>query len=47
MEVEGIVTRVSVFIDYQNVYHFAREAFSDPHTDPPTSGTSKSLRRRR
>ncbi len=32
------MTRVSVFIDYQNVYHCAREAFGDPLTDPPTFG---------
>lgn len=32
------MTRVSVFIDYQNVYHCAREAFGDPQTDPPTFG---------
>ena len=28
----------SVFIDYQNVYHYAREAFGDPQADPPTFG---------
>ena len=32
------MTRVAVFIDYQNVYHCAREAFGDPMTDPPTYG---------
>ncbi|MDE0665217.1 MAG: NYN domain-containing protein [Acidimicrobiaceae bacterium] len=32
------MTRVSVFIDYQNVYHCAREAFGDPQTDPPIFG---------
>lgn len=32
------MTRVSVFIDYQNVYHCAREAFGNPQTDPPTFG---------
>jgi len=32
------MTRVSVFIDYQNVYHCAREAFGNPQTDPPIFG---------
>ena len=33
-----MVTRVAVFIDYQNVYHCARLAFGDPENDPPTFG---------
>ena len=33
-----MVTRVAVFIDYQNVYHCARQAFGDPDNDPPTFG---------
>ena len=37
-EVCGHMTRVAVFIDYQNVYHCAREAFGDPQSDPPTFG---------
>lgn len=32
------MTRVVVFIDYQNSYHCAREAFGDPRLDPPTTG---------
>lgn len=32
------MTRVVVFIDYQNLYHGAREAFGDPRQDPPTTG---------
>lgn len=32
------MTRVAVFVDYQNVYHCARKAFGDPSTDPPTFG---------
>ena len=32
------MTRVAVFIDYQNVYHGAREVFGSPSTDPPTMG---------
>ena len=32
------MTRVAVFIDYQNVYHCAREAFGAPQHDPPTFG---------
>ena len=27
-----------MFVDYQNVYHSAREAFGDPRSDPPTLG---------
>ena len=38
------VTRVAVFIDYQNVYHGAREVFGDPSTDPPTMGHVNPLR---
>lgn len=33
-----MVKRVAVFIDYQNVYHCARQAFGDPDNDPPTFG---------
>ena len=32
------MARVAVFIDYQNLYHGAREAFGDPKRDPPTLG---------
>ena len=32
------MARVAVFIDYQNLYHGAREAFGDPKRDPPTVG---------
>ena len=32
------MTRVAVFIDYQNLYHGAREAFGDPLSDPSTMG---------
>ena len=31
-------TRVVVFIDYQNVYHCARELFSGPGWTPPSTG---------
>ena len=33
-----MTSRVVVFVDYQNVYHSAREAFGDPKSDPPTLG---------
>jgi uncharacterized LabA/DUF88 family protein len=32
------VARVVVFVDYQNLYHGARNAFGDPGTDHPTFG---------
>ena len=32
------MTRVAVFLDYQNAYHGAREAFGDPSRDAPTVG---------
>lgn len=32
------MTRVAVFIDYQNLYHGAREVFGDPLGDPSTVG---------
>ena len=32
------MTRVAVFIDYQNLYHSAREAFADPAQASPTVG---------
>lgn len=32
------MTRFVVFIDYQNLYHSAREAFTDPALAPPTDG---------
>lgn len=32
------MTRVAVFIDYQNIYHGARRAFGDPHADSPVVG---------
>lgn len=32
------MTRVTVFIDYQNLYHSARESFTDPRLAPPTDG---------
>ncbi|MCY3566654.1 MAG: NYN domain-containing protein [Gammaproteobacteria bacterium] len=32
------MTRVAVFVDYQNLYHGARRAFGDPRSDPPTFG---------
>ena len=32
------MSRVAVFIDYQNTYHGACRAFGDPGTDPPTMG---------
>lgn len=32
------MTRVAVFLDYQNAYHGAREAFGDPSRDAPTMG---------
>ena len=38
------MTRVAVFVDYQNVYHGAREVFGDPSTDPPTMGHVNPLR---
>ena len=38
------MTRVAVFIDYQNVYHGARAVFGSPSTDPPTVGHVKPLR---
>lgn len=38
------MTRVAVFIDYQNVYHGAREVFGNPSTDPPTMGHVNPLR---
>ena len=31
-------TRVVVYIDYQNVYHCARELFSGPGRTPPSTG---------
>jgi len=38
------MTRVAVFIDYQNSYHCAREAFGDPRMDPPQTGHVYPLR---
>jgi uncharacterized LabA/DUF88 family protein len=38
------MTRVAVFIDYQNVYHGAREVFGGPRTAPPTMGHVNPLR---
>ena len=32
------MTRVAVFIDYQNIYHGARRAFPDPRSDSPSFG---------
>ena len=32
------MTRVAVFIDYQNLYHGARRTFGGPHTDAPGFG---------
>ncbi len=32
------MTRVAVFIDYQNTYHGARRAFGDPRSDAPRFG---------
>jgi hypothetical protein len=32
------MTRVAVFVDYQNVYMRAREAFGEPRVDPPRLG---------
>ena len=32
------MSRVAVFIDYQNAYHGARRAFGDPRSDPPSFG---------
>ena len=32
------VTKVAVFIDYQNIYHGARHAFAGAHSDSPTFG---------
>lgn len=32
------MTRVAVFIDYQNIYHGARRAFGGPHADAPRFG---------
>lgn len=32
------MTRVAVFIDYQNIYHGARRAFGGPRTDAPSFG---------
>ena len=32
------MTRVAVFIDYQNIYHGARRAFGGPRTDAPGFG---------
>lgn len=34
----GGMTRLAVFVDYQNLYHGAREAFGNPERDPPTMG---------
>lgn len=41
---DGPVTRVAVFIDYQNAYHGARKVFGNPPTDPPTMGHVDPLR---
>lgn len=38
------MTRIAVFVDYQNAYHGAREVFGDPSTDPPTMGHVNPLR---
>ncbi|MHB1527729.1 MAG: NYN domain-containing protein [Candidatus Dormibacteria bacterium] len=38
------MSRVVVFIDYQNLYHGAREAFGSPGTDRPTFGHVRPLR---
>ncbi|MCY3806306.1 MAG: NYN domain-containing protein [bacterium] len=38
------MTRIAVFLDYQNAYHGAREVFGDPSTDPPTMGHVNPLR---
>ena len=32
------MTRIAVFIDYQNLYHGARRAFPDPRSDSPSFG---------
>lgn len=32
------MSRVTIFVDYQNSYHCAREAFGTPWNDPPTVG---------
>ena len=32
------MSRVAVFVDYQNMYHGARRAFGDPVADPPSFG---------
>ena len=32
------MSRVAVFVDYQNMYHGARRAFGDPAADAPTFG---------
>ena len=40
------VTRVAVFVDYQNTYHGARKAFGDPHSPSPPVSTIRSRSRR-
>ena len=32
------MSRVAVYVDYQNMYHGARRAFGDPVADPPSFG---------
>lgn len=34
----GFLTRVLLFVDYQNAYNLAREAFGDKVNDPPAVG---------
>lgn len=38
------MTRVAVFVDYQNLYHGARDTFGDPLSDPSTMGQIMPLR---
>lgn len=40
----ALVTRVAVFVDYQNCYYAAREVFGNPQLDPPTFGHIYPLR---